>query len=128
MKTSSHSSNQPRTEARKSKLRELTPVQVESLTRWLMEENVIYAEARNRLQKRFSVSLSIHSIYDFFHKYCARPATPKPDVLFDITIQPSTPVRLIAKRKNGEIELIFKSPADGKLPMGEPIGKTPTSE
>jgi hypothetical protein len=97
----------PRTEARQSKIRALTPIQRRSLLRWLNKDKVIYAVARERLLKQFGVSLSIPAISVFWHRQNA-PQPPVQDILLDVTIQSAKPVRLIVKRRNSGISLTQK--------------------
>jgi hypothetical protein len=95
---------QPRTEARQSKVRSLTPAQKQSLVRWLKTDKVTYAVAQARLLSQFQVSLSFDTLSRFWHRYCA-PLTAAQDVLLDVVIESAAPVRLIVKRKNGGITL-----------------------
>lgn len=99
----------PRTEARQSKIRDLTSIQSQSLRRWLKQDKVIYAVARERLLKQFGVSLSIPTISVFWNRHCAPPlGLPASDVLLDVVIQSAAPVHLIVKRRNSGISLTQK--------------------
>ncbi|MEI8288672.1 MAG: hypothetical protein WCH99_04320 [Verrucomicrobiota bacterium] len=102
-----HSKSNPRTDARKSKLRALTEVQKQSLLRWLNKDKVTYHEARKRLLKEFGVSLSINSIFVFWHQHNApiSPASPSPDVLVEFVIHSAQPVRVVVKQQCGEAKL-----------------------
>ncbi|HAO79763.1 MAG TPA: hypothetical protein DCQ92_12460 [Verrucomicrobia subdivision 3 bacterium] len=97
----------PRTEARQSKIRALTPIQRRSLLRWLNKDKVTYAVARERLLKQFGASLSIPSVSVFWHCHNA-PQPPAQDILLDMVIQSAKPVRLIVKRRNSGISLTQK--------------------
>ena len=57
----------PRADA---KLKSLPPEQKAELTDWLASENVSYAEARERLAKRFGVSTSVGALQDFYSSEC----------------------------------------------------------
>jgi len=107
---------------RTSKLRALPPGQKQSLIRWLQTDQVTYAAARERLAKEFGVTTSIRALCAFWQSHCAPSlkAVPKTDtnVLLDVVIHPTAPVRLIVQSKGGATELIFKSPS-GNSPVGE---------
>ena len=116
--SSNPASSQPRTDARPSKIRALTPVQRETLLRWLSEDKVIYAVAKARLQKDFGVVLAISTISRFWQAQVQpnRPAQDA-DVLLDVVIQSAAPVRLIVKRKGTGVTVakIQKAGADSEI-------------
>jgi len=99
----------PRTEARHGKINALTPKQRQSLVRWLTTDKVAYAVAQARMLKEFKISISTNTLCRFWQRHCAPPLLlPAQDVLLDVVIQSTAPVRLIVKQKNGCITLIQK--------------------
>ena len=95
---------QPRTNARKSKLRDLTPIQTQTLLRWLVEENYNYEVARKRMQKDFAVSLSMAQMSEFWHSQ-VKPQAPVSNgagVLIEMVIHAGQSVRLVIKEEKGD--------------------------
>jgi hypothetical protein len=60
-------SKKPRSDA---KLLSLPPHYREALIRWLTEENLSYADARDRLKKEYSVSTSTGALSQFYATQC----------------------------------------------------------
>lgn len=100
-------SNQVRTEARKSKIGALPPEQRRALVKWLVEDKVTYAEASARLRQQFQASISIDSIFHFWHRHCAPPLVHS-DILLDVVIESTAPVRLIIKQKGDGLSVTTK--------------------
>ncbi len=104
-------SRPPRTEARQSKIRSLTPEQRQALLHWLNKEKVIYTVARSRLLKKFGVSLSIWAISEFWHRNNPpqRPASPDSEVVIELVIHAAGPVRFVVKHGEDVIQPKQKS-------------------
>ena len=60
-------SKKPRSDA---KLLSLPPHYRDQLVRWLTEDNLSYAEARERLAKEFSVRTSLAALSQFYASAC----------------------------------------------------------
>ena len=77
-----------RTAARKSKLAALTAGQSQALLRWLNQDKVTYAVAREKLLNKFGVSLSIWAISTFWHRHNApqAPVSANAETLIELVI------------------------------------------
>jgi hypothetical protein len=53
-----------------SKLAKLAPEQKEMLQRWLVEENISYAKAKDRLFQDFNIETSEAALFDFYRREC----------------------------------------------------------
>jgi hypothetical protein len=105
MQATGHAANSPRTDARKSKLRSLTPEQKAALLRFLFEEKLTYKAAIARMFAEFSVKLSMEQMSFFWNAHARPAATDAGDVLFEVIIQPSGPVRIVAKQNPLKLEI-----------------------
>lgn len=97
----------PRIIARKSKLRALTPTQVNALRRWLIVDQLTYDQTRVRLRERFSISLSTGTLSRFWNTYCLPAAPPphdrRPHVFLDVVLHSTRPVRLLINENNSRL-------------------------
>jgi hypothetical protein len=100
-------SSSPRIDARKSKLRALTPTQVKSLRRWLIRDRLTYDQARAKLLEQFGVSFSTGTVFRFWYSYCqdVKPSPPdrRPRVFLDVILHSTRPVHLVIKENNSRL-------------------------
>jgi hypothetical protein len=106
MKAPGPASNTPRTDARKSKLRSLTPEQSAALLAWLFKENVRYTVAISRMFSRFGVKLSLAQMHKFWHAHSSQLThVSDTSVLFEITVVPLRPVHIVVKQNPFRLEM-----------------------
>jgi hypothetical protein len=96
-----NSRNGPRIDARKSKLRALTPEQTAALKQWLFLEKITYKAAIARMAQ-FGVKLSLSQMNAFWNQNCeAMPQSEGAPAMLDLVIRSSAPVRLVVNQ-NGQ--------------------------
>jgi hypothetical protein len=106
-----NASNQTKPNAhnvRTRKLGKLTAAQQDSLIRWLRDDKLTYAAARERLVKEFGVKVSDCALSRFWQRHVlpagAESSTVDSDILLDVVIKSIGPVRLIVKKKGISLE------------------------
>jgi transposase len=96
------------------KLDALKPDQLAQLQRWLVDSNISYKEACDRLQDRFGLKVNLATIFYFWHRVCA-------PIIMQRQAQPATPATPAAAL---EINLTIRQ---GDKVIGEARGSLPFS-
>ena len=91
-----------------SKLEQLPPNQKSSLKNWLIKEGLTYHQANSRLLELFGVTSNISAICHFWQRECQPKAKAEqikklPNVLLDVILESSRPIRLKILRKQFQL-------------------------
>jgi hypothetical protein len=67
------------------RLAKLSPIRRAQLKKWLVKENLTYAQARDRLREKWGVITNTHAMCRFWQRHCSplpRVAAPAREIVF----------------------------------------------